>query len=131
MKKKNKKLCYISGGMRGIENHKEVFLAAEKELQAQGFKTFNPAAKSDEDKIPGETALQYLRRVFAVDCLWICRHATHIAMTRGWEQSKGACAERLLGIATGLEIIYLPAAPIKKIRASHENHEYRVGKASV
>jgi hypothetical protein len=115
--------------MRGIENHKDIFHQTEIELQAQGFETFNPASKSDE--VPNETSLEYLRWIFFLDTEYICKTATHIAMLIGHEKSLGATAELALAKALGLEIIYLKATPLKKIRASTENHEYRVGKEVV
>jgi Domain of unknown function (DUF4406) len=131
MKKNRKKCAYISGGMRGVLNHRDIFHHAEVELQAQGFETFNPAAKEKEVKLPGETPLQYLRKVFFLDCQYICKKATHIAMLPLWESSLGAQAEIALAKAIGLEIIYLRATPIKKVRASTTDHEYRIGKENV
>jgi hypothetical protein len=78
MKKNKKKHCYISGGMRGVLNHYDLFKQAEVELQAQGFETFNPASESIVGKEPGETPLQYLLKVFFSDTEYICKTATHI-----------------------------------------------------
>jgi len=42
----------------------------------------------------------------AIDCDWICKHATHLYMLKGWENSKGAMAEWTLAKCLGLEIWY-------------------------
>ena len=48
-----------------------------------------------------------LRKALADDTAYICLKADAVAMLPGWKNSKGATAERALGIALGLRILYL------------------------
>lgn len=111
---------YLAGPMRGIpEFNFPAFHAAAAKLRAEGHTVFNPAERDESDfgHVPaprgdetafaqavGLTADQLRRRVFLADTTWICEHADAIALLPGWEFSKGAVAERALGVALGLEI---------------------------
>jgi hypothetical protein len=55
----------------------------------------------------GITAQAFRRRVFTVNCWWICTVADGMAMLPGWEKSKGAVAEKALADALGLHVMYL------------------------
>lgn len=117
------KRVYLAGPMRGIpEFNFPAFHAAAAQLRAEGYEVFNPAERDEADfgKVPapkgcehqfaadvGLTTEQLRRRVFAADTAWICDHADAIALLPGWENSKGARAERSLGEALGLEVIVL------------------------
>ncbi|MDA4120440.1 MAG: DUF4406 domain-containing protein [Thaumarchaeota archaeon] len=114
---------YLAGPMRGIpEFNFPAFHATTARLRAAGHTVFSPAERDEATYGPlsnnptGDEALatiQYgfsLREALGADCAWICAHADAIALLPGWETSKGATAERALGIALGLEIIYLAAA---------------------
>lgn len=113
---------YVAGPMRGIpEFNYPAFNAAAAKLRAEGHTVFNPAEKDIEvhgtDISKGnekgcliEAAANHgfsLRRALRDDTAWICEHADAIALIQGWEQSKGAKAEKALGEALGLEIMYL------------------------
>ena len=116
--------CYLAGPMRGIpEFNFPAFHEAARKLRADHHVVFSPAEKDaeiygDDVSSPtgnehtmarrlGITTMELRREVFLVDCEWICKHADAIALLPGWESSKGATAERALGIALGLRIIEL------------------------
>ena len=107
---------YIAGPMRGIpEFNFPAFHAATVKLRAQGHLVFNPAERDEQihgiDLTKGTTGdlkeiPQFsLRDALGHDTAWICQHADAIYLLPGWQISKGAQAERALGIALGLEII--------------------------
>lgn len=106
--------------MRGIPYFNfPAFHAAAAALREQGHEVFSPA-ESDEARYgkgfsganpagdPHVAAANYgfsLRESLAIDCAYICREADAIALLPGWENSKGATAERALGIALNHKII--------------------------
>jgi hypothetical protein len=118
---------YLAGPMRGIPNLNEAaFNAAAAKLRAEGHTVFNPAERDVETfgpnvlkspsgsertqaRVAGLSVLAFRREVFAADCAWICAHADAIYLLPGWQNSKGAIAERALGIALGLQIVELAA----------------------
>lgn len=110
---------YIAGPMRGIEefNFPE-FLRTETYLRMRyGDKVeavFCPATRDIEagfryEGLTGNENLSDLgfdlREALGADVKWICEHATHIYMLKGWASSKGATAERALGLALGLKVL--------------------------
>jgi hypothetical protein len=113
---------YIAGPMRGIpEFNFPAFYAAEEKLKADGHSVFNPARR-DNDKhgtdiskgnATGDEAVAAaqhgfnLREALGADLAYICAEADGIALLPGWQNSKGATAERATGVALGLEIIEL------------------------
>lgn len=113
---------YIAGPMRGIsEFNFPAFYAAEEKLRAEGYEPFNPArrdndhhgtdiSKGNETGDEAVAAAQHgfnLREALGADLAYICGEADAIALLPGWENSKGATAERATAIALGLEVIYL------------------------
>ncbi len=112
---------YVAGPMRGLpEFNFPQFHAAAAHLRAQGHTVFNPAEKDVErhdgvdisvGNVTGsidQAASQHgfsLRHALGDDLAWICAHADAIYMLKGWENSKGACAEMATAEALGLEII--------------------------
>lgn len=115
-------IVYIAGPMRGIpEFNFPAFHAAAKKLRDEGHLVFNPAEKDNErhgtdisvGNATGDETLAAkqhgfnLRDALAVDAEFICRHADTIALLPGWENSKGARAEKALGDALGHTVIYL------------------------
>lgn len=114
---------YVAGPMRGIpEFNFPAFNAATAALRKEGHEVFNPAerdierhkgvdiskgnANGDEQVAAAQHGFS-LREALRDDCVWICESADCIALLPGWENSKGAVAERALGIALGLEVVYL------------------------
>lgn len=113
---------YLAGPMRGYpEFNFPMFMKAAKGLRAQGMVVFNPAESDNEkhgtdiskgNKTGDESvaAAQHgfsLREALERDMVWICRNADAIALLPGWQQSKGATAERALATALGLSVIEL------------------------
>lgn len=100
-----KGLIYLSGPMKGLpENNYPAFYEAEMRAINQGWDTFNPAAADDaeQDIKPDDedAALRYAQR--DIDALLDC---THIAMLHGWQDSKGATAEKAVAEWVGLPVL--------------------------
>jgi hypothetical protein len=113
---------YVAGPMRGIpEFNFPAFNAAAKRLRAEGHTVFNPAerdcerhgtdiSKGNASGCEKQAAQQHgfdLRVALGDDLAWICKEAEAIALLPGWENSRGATAERATAIALGLYVIPL------------------------
>ena len=79
----------------------------QERIRLKGWLVYDPTEKSEEARKEGESELGYLRKVFALDCLWICKKAVCIAMMKNWQESLGAKCEHALATALGLRTIYL------------------------
>lgn len=117
--------CYLAGPMRNIpEFNFPAFNREAANLRAAGHEVFNPAERDVErhggvdiskgnaegcEKVAAEQHGFDLRVALAEDMDFICRHAEAIVLLPGWENSKGATAERATAIALGLRVIYLLA----------------------
>ena len=108
-------IYYVAGPMRGyFEFNFPAFDHATKGLRDLGCEVFSPAEYAckkgfDSTKMDGILANLPnssfdLRDALAAETNFICRRATHIFMLSGWVNSKGAVAERALGIALRLTI---------------------------
>ncbi len=118
---------YVSGPMRGIPDFNfPAFDAKAAELRGMGHYVFSPADNDrrrfgDDAFKPGlnptgndpthaarlgMTDLQMRRLLLGDDMAFICQHAERVIMLPGWENSKGAMAERALAIALGIEVEY-------------------------
>lgn len=109
---------YLGGGMRGLPNFgREAFRYWAEKLRSEGHEVFSPAEHSEElygshiyaNNPEGDEALAGIdgRLVFEHDLVWLCRHADAIALIPGWQNSKGATAERAVAIALGLKVLEL------------------------
>jgi hypothetical protein len=116
---------YLAGPMSGIP----YFNFPEFARNATMLRRFNPdaivfspAEKDNErhgvdvsaDNLAGDASIGIaaavglnIRVALADDLTWICQHATHIALMKGWERSAGARVEFALACALKLEFIYL------------------------
>jgi hypothetical protein len=107
--------------MRGYPNwNYQAFAEAESFLRRQGWSNvINPAtldenyedtkglgAPEDFDPYKDESHQSANRRIMKRDVDVICDDCIAIYMLRGWESSKGACAEFYLAASIGLEIHY-------------------------
>jgi len=112
------KNVYLAGKMRGLPNfNKPMFDMATRFLREKGFFVFSPVEHSESiygpklyDNNPtGDEAKAGVdgRVVFAADLKFICEQADIVALLPGWETSKGACAEKAVAEALGLEVIKL------------------------
>lgn len=91
----NKRVAYISGGITGVKNYREIFDQAEKELKELGYIVINPA--KIEDCLPP---------VFSWDeymtlCYPMIDLSDDIFFLDNWEDSKGALCEYNFGEAQG------------------------------
>lgn len=101
---------YIAGPIRGLPDlNKSAFDRYTAQLRADGHEVFNPIEKALESNLTIEhnESLPFRRAVFEEDLVWICREAEAVALIPGWENSKGAKAERAVARAIGLQVIYL------------------------
>ena len=113
---------YVAGPMRGIaEFNFPAFHGATAALRAAGHEVFNPAerdikhhgvdiSKGNKNGDEAVAAAEHgfnLREALKDDLEYICLHADAVAMLPGWENSKGAVAERATAIALGLSVIHL------------------------
>lgn len=78
---------YISGPITGTENYMERFEKAEKELTDRGYSVINPAKVNAQ--LPDDTTYEEYMKMSLI-MLDMC---DTIYMLRGWEKSKGSCAE--------------------------------------
>ncbi len=123
VEKELKMKVYLAGPMRGIPDFNfPAFKKGAAYLRAQGHDVFNPAERDEEDfghtiqkkgdendfaKSVGMSTMDLRRRVFFFDCEYITKSADAIALLPGWQNSKGALAEKALSEALGLDVIYL------------------------
>lgn len=116
------KKVYLAGPMRGIpEFNFPAFYRYATDLRSKGFEVFNPAEKDNDrhgtDISKGnatgseeEAAAQHgfnLREALFDDLRYITLEADAIAMMPGWQNSRGAKAERATAEALGLEVMEL------------------------
>lgn len=113
---------YLAGAMRGIpEFNYPAFHDAARLLRSAGHEVFSPAeadmevygtdiSKGNVNGCEAQAAKDHgfdIRKALGIDLAWICAHAEAIALLPGWENSKGAKAERATAEALGLKIIDL------------------------
>lgn len=114
---------YLAGPMRGIpEFNFPAFHSEAARLRAEGHTVFNPAerdiakhggvdiskgnASGDNDIAAAQHGFN-LREALADDLGFICLEADAIVLMPGWENSKGANAERATALALGLLVVVL------------------------
>lgn len=98
---------YLSGPMTGIENlNAEAFNEAEKKLKNEGHKVINPIQLATEL----DTEFYYESKLIPSYKDYLLNDIHHISfcdklvLLPGWEQSKGAKAEKAIAEAIGIEI---------------------------
>ena len=104
---------YIAGPMSGYEDsNRAAFENAEQcflDWDWAKENIFNPidheASLMVQKGLVKDTQEAY-RMCLKIDLEWLCEHATHIYMLKGWEKSLGARAEHATAVALGLEIEY-------------------------
>ena len=92
---------FISGGITGVENYKEKFDNAEKELKAKGYKVINPTIVSEqliEAEATWEECMGVTQALFDI--------CNSVYMLRGWEKSAGAAVEHRIALEQNKTIIY-------------------------
>lgn len=113
---------YVAGPMRSIPLFNfPAFHEAANALRQLGCVVFNPAEKDNErhgtdiskGNVTGDEAIASaqhgfnLREALGMDLAWICAEADAVALLPGWQNSKGAQAERATAIALGLKVVEL------------------------
>lgn len=101
---------YIAGPMSGYPdfNH-PAFHAKAAELRAAGEDVINPA-DFDAEIGPDQPWDAYLRR----DLVLLAEKCDKIVLLPGWEKSKGATLERLVGAKLGMTIVYPDGRTVKE-----------------
>ncbi|QWY83206.1 protein of unknown function DUF4406 [Rhizobium phage RHph_X2_24] len=95
-----KRTIYLSGPMTGLPDlNYPRFHEVSAQLRADGHIVYNPAEFLHHGKFP-------IRQAFAEYTSFICNRACTIVMLEGWENSKGANAEKALAENCGLDIVY-------------------------
>jgi hypothetical protein len=92
---------FISGGITGVENYKEKFDNAEKELKIKGYKVINPTIVSEqliEAEVTWEECMSVTQALFDI--------CDSVYMLRGWEKSAGAAVEHRIALEQNKTIIY-------------------------
>lgn len=117
----NKKVVYIAGPMRGIKWFNfPAFDMARDELKEQGFEVVSPADLDREigfdpwdvedpdeyDWMDLETVGFSIRDAIKRDIDALRDRCSHIYMLDGWEDSKGARAEKAMAEWMGLEVMF-------------------------
>lgn len=88
---------YVSGPMTGLPAlNFPAFMAAALQLRGMGFDAINPAELNPD---PGKSWSECMR--VDIKALMDC---DGVAMLPGWEESKGACVERDLAVALGMDV---------------------------
>lgn len=109
---------YLAGPMRGYPHFNfPEFDKGAAALRKEGHTVFSPAERDRSahgdiaaDNLAGDEKLAEcsygfnLREALAADMKFICEEADAIALLPGWENSKGALAERATATALGLKI---------------------------
>jgi hypothetical protein len=112
---------YLAGPMRGIpEFNFPAFHRAAAKLRAAGHEVFSPAEADikvygkdisqgnetgSEAKVEAEHGVT-IRDCMKRDAVWICDEGEAICMLPGWQNSKGAKAEKALMEAVNGQILY-------------------------
>ena len=110
---------YIAGPMRHIKDFNfPAFHEAADVMRKKGHTVFNPAERDIKQHGEGieksptgnlKTAEKKgfnLREALAADLKWVCLKADAVVLLPGWENSKGAQAEKATAEALGLEVKY-------------------------
>ena len=93
----SKKKIYISGKIKGLDNYKELFNAAEKEYIDKGWKVINPTRIEHISSKWGDIILDDLHVLNSCDAIF---------MLNNWQDSFGAQTEHYFAKGNNLEIIY-------------------------
>jgi hypothetical protein len=116
---------YLAGPMRGIpEFNFPAFHAGASRLREIGHIVFSPAERDiavtgvdiSKGNATGDNALAEaqhgfnLREALKDDLEFICLEADGIALLPGWQNSKGAIAERATALALGLLVMTIDEA---------------------
>lgn len=99
---------YIAGPMRGYpEFNFPEFHRVAADLRARGFEVISPAEMESSLGVSYEegNSIPYMREAMRRDTDAIC-DCDGVYLMFGWQQSRGACAEKALADAIGLKVLY-------------------------
>jgi hypothetical protein len=96
------KKVYISGGIQGIADHREIFKRAEITLIKNGSEVVNPCETPQEfcNCLTVEHTWECFLRNDIIELL----KCDAIFMLPGWEKSRGARLEHFVALQCGLEV---------------------------
>ena len=118
---------YLAGPMRGIPDFNfPAFHAAAARLRQAGFIVFSPAER--DEALYGTELLKTatgseagatdkgfsIRDALGADTAWICAESEGCVLLPGWEDSRGAVAEKYLHDALGLPTIFYAHLPWRR-----------------
>lgn len=106
MKKRERRgRVYLSGPMTGLtgEEIRRLFGAAARRLRGEGYTVVSPAEFA-VCRWPWLYRLLGYRLTLLYD-LWRLSRCDAVAMLDGWQQSRGALAERQLALSLGMEVM--------------------------
>jgi len=89
---------YISGAIKGIDDHRKIFLRTEEHLTDQGFEVVNPVT------IPHDHEDTY--QAYMKEDLKALLECDAIYMIWGWKESRGAMFEHETAGMCGLKRLY-------------------------
>lgn len=93
---------YIAGPMTGYEDYNyPAFEAAREQLAASGLDVLSP---TDIDTLQGTVTGSQTWDWYMRHALTMVLDADAVALLDGWERSKGACLERDVARALGLQV---------------------------
>ena len=103
-------VIYISGGITGVENWQDVFMAAEQDLMLHlhaRFFIFNPAklAKNLEHSFKMYTGRMPSYADYMREDIEILARCNAICMLPGWKRSKGARLEYRIAKILNMQIL--------------------------
>lgn len=87
---------YIAGKITGLDNYKELFANAEKEIKAAGHVVMNPAILPE-----GFDYEDYMRIFFAM--IDVC---DAVYFLNNWQESSGAIREKAYAEETSKKLVY-------------------------
>lgn len=107
---------YLAGPMRGHEFfNATAFFTAAGELRKKGYHVYNP---HELDSLTGFNCLTNtiddlnLKSTIRIDIEFILEHSDALCMLPGWEESKGARAEKAVAEWAGIEVFSYPGLEV-------------------
>lgn len=115
-----RKIVYIAGGVKGlpVAGVMKKFEAKHMELEALGYKVYNPIAEVYMENANRATfaavngpSLPKLndedtRNQTIGFCLYLMCHCEEVYLLPGWQESQGATLERDVALRLGIKVIY-------------------------
>ncbi len=103
--------AFHAGASRLREAGHVVFCPAERDIEKTGVDISKGNVTGDNDVAEAQYGFN-LREALKDDLEFICMEADGIALLPGWENSKGAIAERATALALGLRVMTIDEAAL-------------------